>query len=132
MTTDRIYAARQELKRIHDRSAYSSPEAISDQLARLSVEFYKISHPHDAVDLGLPEPLPYVPPDEDKPNPTAWPKKCPTCAREFTPVTWPCLRLRGYVGHFQSQGARLAVELRDCICTSTIGIEVPMPMAVTP
>lgn len=59
-----------------------------------------------------------------------WPKKCPCCARTFEgPANWASLELCGYVGTVRSRGKIYALELRHCICASTIGVEVEMPIA---
>ena len=57
-----------------------------------------------------------------------WPKQCACCDRTFTKAQWASLTLRGYVGSASGR-ARTAVELRDCVCTNTLGVEVPMPEA---
>lgn len=67
--------------------------------------------------------------DADEPSPATWPKACPACPRTFTQEQWNCLEFKGYVGAFMAHGVRYAVQLRQCICANTIGIEVPLPMA---
>lgn len=57
-----------------------------------------------------------------------WPKRCSCCDRTFTRAQWASLTKRGYVGSASGR-ARTAVELRDCVCTNTLGVEVPMPEA---
>ena len=59
----------------------------------------------------------------------AWPKQCACCDRVFDQQQWDSLTRRGYVGAFRAQGRVYAVELRDCICTTTLGVEVEVPMA---
>lgn len=66
---------------------------------------------------------------EDVPAPQVWPKKCPCCARVHDASAWQCLNLVGFCGAFKAHGVRYAVELRNCICASTIGIEVKLAMA---
>lgn len=66
--------------------------------------------------------------ETDVPQEQGWPKQC-GCKRTFTQEQWRCLQLVGYCGAFKALGERYAVELRNCICASTIGIEVKLPMA---
>lgn len=49
-----------------------------------------------------------------------FPKRC-ACGRTYDAETWKALR---YVGAMPD-GAGGALELRDCVCHSTIAIEVP-------
>jgi hypothetical protein len=55
---------------------------------------------------------------------TTFTKEC-GCGRFHTAEQWNALRLIGY----QPAGERMLLELRDCLCHSTIAIEVPL---VTP
>lgn len=66
---------------------------------------------------------------ESAPDLSAWPKRCGTCKREHTPEQWACLEKKGYVGSYKANGERYTVELRNCICTSTLGVDVRLPMA---
>jgi hypothetical protein len=51
-----------------------------------------------------------------------WPKQCACCKREYTPLEWWSLKLRGWMG-----GAGRRIELRDCGgCANTLAIEVPL------
>lgn len=60
----------------------------------------------------------------------AWPKKCPCCGRIFLTLSnWNSLALCGYLGTVRSGGKWFALELRNCICASTISIEIEMPIA---
>ncbi len=67
--------------------------------------------------------------DNEPPPAQTWPKKCPSCSRVLNAAGWQSLQFAGYVGCVRSNGKRYAVELRHCICTSTIGIQVELPMA---
>lgn len=91
------------------------PAALADRLARISADLYAIADiPHDTH------------------TPLDWPKTCPCCARRFAESSWNSLKLRGYVGAFQANGRRYAVQLRDCVCGSTIGLETELPMVKAP
>lgn len=91
------------------------PAALAARLARISADLYAIADiPHDTH------------------TPLDWPKTCPCCARRFAESSWNSLKLRGYVGAFQANGRRYAVQLRDCVCGSTIGLETELPMIKPP
>lgn len=51
-------------------------------------------------------------------------KTCGTCSRVHADAGWKALPLKGYVGHVKSGGRMYAVELRNCACGSTLGLEV--------
>ena len=59
----------------------------------------------------------------------AWPKLCACCDRAFTEAQFRSLALRGFAGVIRSAGRVQAVELRDCVCTNTLGVEVDLDMA---
>ncbi len=68
--------------------------------------------------------------DDEAISVQVWPKKCPTCSRVLNEAGWASLKFAGFVGCVRSGGRRYAVELRECICTSHIGVQVELPMAV--
>lgn len=51
-------------------------------------------------------------------------KTCTCCHREHDSAAWAALPLVGYVGSHWAGGKAIAVELRNCVCGSTIGVEV--------
>lgn len=63
---------------------------------------------------------------EDAPAAQTWPKRC-ACGTAHDVASWSALKLLGHCGEWQSHGVRYAVELRDCVCGSTIGIETTLP-----
>lgn len=56
----------------------------------------------------------------------SWPKRC-GCGREICEGEWSDLPLVGYVDVPEDEeGPAERIELRNCSCTSTIAIEVPV------
>ncbi len=100
--------------------------ALNDSIARLAAAAPHMTVEQLAIECGLlsTEALAI----RDEVLGVAWPKQCPCCQRTFTPAQWASLAKRGYVGSASGR-ARTAVELRDCVCTNTLGVEVPMPEA---
>lgn len=66
--------------------------------------------------------------ETDAPQPQAWPKPCNVCERSFDARQWASLSLLGYAGAFRSGGKLYACELRNCVCTTTLAIEVSFPL----
>ncbi len=56
-------------------------------------------------------------------------KRC-SCGREYTAEKFAALPCRGWVGCFWSDGKARAVELRQCPCESTIGMECVAPKKI--
>ena len=51
-------------------------------------------------------------------------KKC-GCGRRYGPHEWVALRLVGYCGA-ASGDARQVLEMRNCVCGSTLAVDVPV------
>ena len=67
--------------------------------------------------------------DEAPKTLAVWPKVCACCSTKHSPDEWGALPLVGFVGHFRGVRERYAVELRNCSCGSTLGIDVRLQMA---
>lgn len=67
----------------------------------------------------------------EEPQPQAWPKPCTVCKRTFDQQQWNCLTLLGYAGAVRSGGKLHACELRLCTCTTTLAVEVELPLGPT-
>lgn len=53
-------------------------------------------------------------------------KTCRCCGRAYDAAGWVALALCGYVGAYEGEsGESRVVELRNCSCRSTIGIDIP-------
>lgn len=52
---------------------------------------------------------------------------CSACGRHFTAEDWERLERRGYVGHWRAHRKLYAIEMRQCPCNGTMGIEVENP-----
>lgn len=61
----------------------------------------------------------------------AWPKVCRCCDRDYTEAQFLALTLRGHVGAIRTRGQVQAVELRSCVCTNTLAVEVVLELAKT-
>jgi hypothetical protein len=59
-------------------------------------------------------------------QPAVWPRVCRCCERTHTEAQWNSLTKRGYVGAWRAGGRLYAVELRDCDCRTTLGVEVEL------
>lgn len=66
--------------------------------------------------------------DDAGPVPEQFPKRCTCCGIKLTPFEWKCLTKRGYVGEYMCGRELRAVELRDCWCESTLGVEVTIDL----
>lgn len=54
-------------------------------------------------------------------------KAC-SCGRDFTPEQWGDLELVGHQSQFTEDGEidqNVGLELRNCVCGSTLSVEVP-------
>lgn len=51
-----------------------------------------------------------------------WPKQCGCCPRSYTPETWILLPL---VGAKAFDVGEPVLEYRNCVCGSTLAIELP-------
>lgn len=71
-------------------------------------------------------------PEDAPPAPQVWPKVCRCCEASHSEADWNALQLKGYSGRWQSNGTGFAVELRNCACGSTLGIEGPFPGQAQP
>ena len=72
-----------------------------------------------------PATLPY-----ETPTQWEWPKICRCCDTIYTRQGWGRLHRVGFMGHFRHRGSVYALELRDCVCGSTLAIEVEIPLAL--
>ncbi len=52
---------------------------------------------------------------------------CTRCEKQMTPEEWARLELGGYVGHWRAHGKLFAIEIRNCTCGSTLGVECAEP-----
>lgn len=59
-----------------------------------------------------------------------FPRTCRCCETQYTAATWLKLAKRGYVGAYRAHGRLHAVELRDCECGSTLGVEVELDVGL--
>lgn len=122
------------LGRINDRANYKAPEQLAEELAALSDEFAALAggklKPHVAASVQRAIDGSDDSHDEAPPPAQVWPKQCPSCRRVLNEAAWASLPFGGYVGCVRSGGRRYAVELRHCICVSTIGVQVELPMAI--
>lgn len=55
-----------------------------------------------------------------------FPRTCRCCETQYTAATWSKLSKCGYVGAYRARGQMYAVELRNCACGSTLGVEVEL------
>ena len=53
-------------------------------------------------------------------------KVCGCCGRAYDAAHWPVLPLVGYVGAASGEETQV-LELRNCACGSTLGLDVPRP-----
>lgn len=63
---------------------------------------------------------------DDHPVTQHWPRRCKVCEAAIDQAAWSKLQKLGYVGAFRAHGQLYAVELRDCECGSTLGLEVAL------
>lgn len=52
---------------------------------------------------------------------------CAVCHKDYDQEQWGRLEFKGHVGHWRAHGTLYAVEMRNCICGGTMGVEVKDP-----
>ena len=129
MKLSEINAALQLIAR-KSQEGFTAPEVTQSGLANLVEALSDLTGVPLCVAQSVVDTFDHSRDIEDEAQPEhRWPKQCPCCNRVLNAAGWQCLQFAGFCGVVRSGGKRYAVELRHCICASTIGIQVELPMA---